>query len=99
MKNLDRFDEKKQISGPVVSKPLVGVMAAGPRETAKLSPAREVFANPRLMGMAIRLIARATMGSDIRFDKVAALQQAIAAGTYSVAAADVADRLMAEAGW
>ncbi len=33
-------------------------------------------------------------GSDVRTDKVAALQQQIAAGTYNVPAANVADKLM-----
>jgi anti-sigma28 factor (negative regulator of flagellin synthesis) len=32
--------------------------------------------------------------SDVRVEKVAALQQTIAAGTYSVTAADLADKLI-----
>jgi negative regulator of flagellin synthesis FlgM len=39
-------------------------------------------------------MAQALAGSDVRSDKVAALQQAIAAGTYNVPAADVAAKVM-----
>jgi len=40
------------------------------------------------------VIAQAFAGSDVRLAKVAALQQTIAAGTYSVSSSDVADKLM-----
>jgi len=40
------------------------------------------------------LLAQALSGSDVRADKVAALQQSIAAGTYSVSASDVASKVM-----
>jgi len=40
------------------------------------------------------VMAQALAGSDVRSDKVAALQQAIAAGTYNVPAADVAAKVM-----
>ena len=39
-------------------------------------------------------ISQALSGSDVRADKVAGLQQSIAAGTYNVPASDVADKLM-----
>ena len=39
-------------------------------------------------------VAQATAGSDVRADKVAALQAAIAGGTYKVSASDVADKLL-----
>lgn len=39
-------------------------------------------------------ITQALQGSDVRGDKVAALQQAIAMGTYNIPAADVADKLV-----
>jgi negative regulator of flagellin synthesis FlgM len=38
--------------------------------------------------------ANSDSDSDVRTEKVAALQQAIAAGTYSVSASDVADKLL-----
>jgi negative regulator of flagellin synthesis FlgM len=40
------------------------------------------------------LVSQALTGSDVRFEKVAALQQSIAAGTYGVSSSDVADKLM-----
>ena len=40
------------------------------------------------------VVAQALLGSDVRTDKVAALQQSIAAGTYSVSSSNVADKLM-----
>ena len=40
------------------------------------------------------LVAQALEGSDTRSAKVASLQQAIAAGTYSVSSSDVADKII-----
>jgi negative regulator of flagellin synthesis FlgM len=40
------------------------------------------------------MIAHALEGSDVRSDKVAALQQAIASGTYHVSSSDVADKVV-----
>jgi len=40
------------------------------------------------------LVSQALSGSDVRGDKVAALQQTIAAGTYSVSSSDVAAKVM-----
>ena len=39
-------------------------------------------------------IAQALTQSDVRMDKVSALQQAIANGTYNVSASDVADKII-----
>jgi negative regulator of flagellin synthesis FlgM len=39
-------------------------------------------------------LAQALTQSDVRMEKVTALQQAIAAGTYSVSASDVADKII-----
>jgi negative regulator of flagellin synthesis FlgM len=40
------------------------------------------------------LVAQALSGSDVRGDKVAALQQSIADGSYSVSSSDVADKII-----
>ncbi|HEY5056784.1 MAG TPA: flagellar biosynthesis anti-sigma factor FlgM [Acidobacteriaceae bacterium] len=39
-------------------------------------------------------LAQVLSTSDVRMDKVTALQQAIAAGTYNVSASDVADKMI-----
>ncbi len=40
------------------------------------------------------LVAQAIQGSDVRSEKVASLQQAIAEGSYSVSSSDVAGKMM-----
>jgi negative regulator of flagellin synthesis FlgM len=40
------------------------------------------------------VVAQALEGSDIRYAKVAALQQAIATGSYNVSSSDVADKII-----
>jgi negative regulator of flagellin synthesis FlgM len=40
------------------------------------------------------VVTQALEGSDIRSEKVASLQQAIAAGTYNVSSSDVADKII-----
>jgi negative regulator of flagellin synthesis FlgM len=40
------------------------------------------------------LVAQASAGSDVRLDKVAALQQSIASGTYNVPASAVASKIV-----
>ncbi len=40
------------------------------------------------------IVAQALEGSDVRTDKVAALQQAIAAGSYNVSSSDVAEKMI-----
>jgi len=49
--------------------------------------------NARLSSSAA-LVLQALSGSDVRTEKVAALQQSIAAGTYNIPAADVAGKLI-----
>jgi negative regulator of flagellin synthesis FlgM len=46
------------------------------------------------LSAAANLVGQALTGSDVRTEKVAALQQAIAAGTYNVSSSDVADKLI-----
>jgi negative regulator of flagellin synthesis FlgM len=46
------------------------------------------------VSLAGTMISQATRGSDVRFDKVAALQQAIAVGSYNVSSASLADKLI-----
>ncbi|HEV2647574.1 MAG TPA: flagellar biosynthesis anti-sigma factor FlgM [Acidobacteriaceae bacterium] len=46
------------------------------------------------VSLAGAMLSQATSGSDVRFERVAALQQSIAAGTYNVSASDVASKLV-----
>lgn len=46
------------------------------------------------VSLAGAMLSQASTGSDVRFDKVAALQQSIAAGTYGVTSANVAGKLI-----
>ena len=70
--------------------------------TAQSQPAGQVQSAPggadavdqASLSPAATAVAEALSGSDVRMDKVAALQQSIVAGTYSVPASDVADKLM-----
>jgi negative regulator of flagellin synthesis FlgM len=46
------------------------------------------------LSLAGAMLSQATTGSDVRFERVAALRQSIEAGTYNVSASDVASRLV-----
>jgi anti-sigma28 factor (negative regulator of flagellin synthesis) len=70
-------------------------MGAAPRNSWPASSAAgDIAGDTAKVSLAGAMISQATRGSHVRFDKVAALQQAIAAGTYSVSSAMLADRLI-----
>jgi flagellar biosynthesis anti-sigma factor FlgM len=46
------------------------------------------------LSSAANLVGQALSGNDVRVEKVAALQQSITAGTYSVSSSDVADSIL-----
>jgi negative regulator of flagellin synthesis FlgM len=76
---------------------IAGVARAGaaPRNSRLANGAAgELAMDTAKVSLAGAMISQATRGSDVRFDKVAALQQAIAAGTYSVSSASLADKLI-----
>lgn len=56
--------------------------------------AAEIATDSAKVSLAGAMLSEASSGSDVRFDKVAALRQSIDAGTYSVPASDVASRLV-----
>ena len=56
----------------------------------------EIADDAEQVGLAGMLISQASTGSDVRFEKVAALRQKIEAGTYAVPAENVAQKLMDE---
>ncbi|MGP8259724.1 MAG: flagellar biosynthesis anti-sigma factor FlgM [Acidobacteriaceae bacterium] len=74
-----------------------GLTGPGARATKPLSSGVEEIADDaEQVGLAGMLISHASRGSDVRFDKVADLRRKIEAGTYGVAAEDVAQKLMGE---
>jgi negative regulator of flagellin synthesis FlgM len=70
----------------------VGARAAKPKPLN--SGAEEIADDSEQVSMAGMLISQASGGSDVRFEKVAALRRKIEAGTYNVTAEDVAEKLM-----
>lgn len=68
------------------------------RQAAKppSSAAKEIADDEAQVSMVGMLISQANTGSDVRFEKVAALRRKIEAGTYKVDAEDVAEKLMGE---
>jgi anti-sigma28 factor (negative regulator of flagellin synthesis) len=65
-----------------------------PEVTSRNTAADAIAEDPAKLRLAGRLISRSTTTSDIRFDKVATLRQAIEAGTYKVSSADLAEKLV-----
>jgi negative regulator of flagellin synthesis FlgM len=81
------------------------VTAAAIPASARMEAAKQSAASPggaidaiasdsAKVSLAGTMLAQASTGSDVRFDKVAALQQSIAAGTYGVTSAAVAGKLV-----
>ena len=77
-------------AGPGLTEP--GTRAAKPKPLS--SGAGEIADDETQVSLAGMLISQASGGSDVRFEKVAALRRRIEAGTYDVAAEDVAEKLM-----
>ncbi|MGH9597629.1 MAG: flagellar biosynthesis anti-sigma factor FlgM [Edaphobacter sp.] len=77
------------------SKPVVPANAPGTTANASREPAsgagRTDEAN---LSSAGSFVSQALGGSDVRPEKVAALQQAIATGSYNVSSSDVADKII-----
>jgi negative regulator of flagellin synthesis FlgM len=63
------------------------------KSNENLSASSEQTDQARLSSMG-GLVAQALGDSDVRMDKVTALQQAIASGSYSVSSSDVADKVI-----
>jgi negative regulator of flagellin synthesis FlgM len=68
-------------------------VAPGPKDSSSPTVPQTLTDEARLSSTG-GLISQALEGSDVRTDKVAALQQAIANGTYNVSAADVAEKMV-----
>jgi negative regulator of flagellin synthesis FlgM len=59
-----------------------------------MSVAKTGHADQASLSSASGMIAHALEGSDVRSEKVAALQQAIASGSYKVSSSEVADKMI-----
>jgi len=68
---------------------------AGSEQSARATTGGAMAGESAQRRLAGGSILQAPEGTDVRFEKVAALREAIAAGTYAVSAADLADKLMA----
>jgi flagellar biosynthesis anti-sigma factor FlgM len=68
-----------------------GGKSGGPAESAAASAADQAT-----LSTAASAAARASADSDVRMDKVTQIQQALGAGTYSVPATAVADKMIGQ---
>ncbi len=64
------------------------------RSGSSVSDTNDLGDDQTNFSVAASQIAQPPDGSDVRSERVSALQQAISAGTYSVSASDVADKLI-----
>jgi flagellar biosynthesis anti-sigma factor FlgM len=86
---------------PSVSSPAATAVSASARTgtTARAAtPASQaiesIASDSAKVSLAGAMLSQASTGSDVRFDKVAALQQSIQAGTYGVTSEHVAGKLI-----
>jgi negative regulator of flagellin synthesis FlgM len=64
------------------------------KENSEGPPAKREQSDQASLSSTSGLVSQALAGSDTRSAKVTSLQQAIAAGSYSVSSADVADKII-----
>jgi negative regulator of flagellin synthesis FlgM len=79
---------------PATTQATESANAANHREPATANAAHSQRTDRTNLSSASGLIAHALEGSDVRSEKVAALQQAIASGNYHVSSSDVADKMI-----
>ncbi|MEO6806577.1 MAG: flagellar biosynthesis anti-sigma factor FlgM [Edaphobacter sp.] len=77
------------------SKPVVPANASGTAANASREPVSGARPTDEAnLSSAGSFVSHALEGSDIRSEKVGALQQAIATGSYNVSSSDVADKII-----
>jgi len=79
---------------PAETKPSQQVSEAGSAATRGGAASTAVQTDHADLSAAGGALSRALEGSDVRMEKVQALQQAIASGSYHVSSSDVADKLI-----
>jgi negative regulator of flagellin synthesis FlgM len=95
-------DNNRQLpNDPAVTSPATAAIPASARAAATTraaTPASQaiesIASDSAKVSLAGAMLSQASTGSDVRFDKVAALQQSIEAGTYGVTSANVAGKLI-----
>ena len=96
------LDSSGQLTNdPSVSNAATGAIPPSARTTAvsRTLPSRspaidEIASDSAKVSLAGVMLSQATQGSDVRFDKVAALRQSIDADTYAVPTANLASKLI-----
>jgi|SRR5215469_11253394 len=79
-----------EVKGSQQTKPAQGPTGA-PENSISSTSSRSDQAS---LSVASNVIAQALSSDDVRVEKVAALQQAIASGTYNVSSSNIADKLI-----
>jgi negative regulator of flagellin synthesis FlgM len=82
------------ITSPVAAPTPQAITSSGETNENTAASASPQHADQTTLSTTAGLVAQALEGSDTRSDKVASLQQAIAAGSYSVSSSDVADKII-----
>jgi anti-sigma28 factor (negative regulator of flagellin synthesis) len=85
----DHRDDRRQSSAARPFAPSAEITAM-----SRNAAAEAIAEDPAKLRLAGKLISWAIAGNAVRFEKVAALRQAIEAGTYRVSSADLAEKLM-----
>lgn len=79
---------------PLVHQTSIALKAATANSTPVVANSSTNSSDQASLSAASTLLVQALRTPDVRTDKVAALQSAIAAGTYNVSSADVANKLV-----
>jgi negative regulator of flagellin synthesis FlgM len=90
---MDGINSLHKMLGALQTNDSAGVNKAAKAGTTDLTAAGS-SADSAKLSAAGGMASQATDTSDVRMDKVAALQQAIASGSYRVSASDVADKMV-----
>jgi flagellar biosynthesis anti-sigma factor FlgM len=69
--------------------------AAVPATSGNSSPSEALASDKAQLSAVATQVAQSSATSDVRLDKVASIQSALQAGTYDVAASDVAQKVIA----
>jgi negative regulator of flagellin synthesis FlgM len=82
------------ITSPATTPAVQTTLSSGEANKSSVFNSNMQPADQTTLSATAGLVAQALEGSDVRSEKVASLQQAIAAGSYSVSSSDVADKII-----